>query len=357
MKKVSVFTVLTCFLAGAAHFPCYAGGLFSKEDDNNEGNKTPQVRQSSQPSRQSSGKSLGGASGSSNDSIRSAHPKPPLSSDLDPVLVAQTPNDFYSAAFPQQLAEGDVLSAQQVASLLQQQSGMQGVTFSVHKPKAPLVLPVYDSKERGDQSNAGVSQLISGMQQLTLIDDHKTVSSVQTHSPSEIPSMFPAPQELPYGVSKSAIPVSSSSSDRGETYEAGGGILTLPVTMRLFPKPDSAGQLAVIPKVCALSFYDFLSGLDSFENKMRSKMILLTASNKDDILNLIRTYLEYHGKRNGQIFAAQKIYEGLKKAIETPSERKITFKVAPIDGKREVYFCMEVEGGVIIFGKIPGQEI
>ena len=353
MKKVSVFTVLTCFLAGAAHFPCYAGGLFSKEDDNNEGNKTPQVRQSSQPSsqpsRQSSGKSLGGASGSSNDSIRSAQPKPPPSSDLDPVFVAQTPNDFCAGILPP-VKEGDVLSAEEVARLLQQQSGMQGVTFSVHTPKTHLVLPVSDSKERGDQSNAGVSQL-------TLIDDNKVVPSAHPHSSSGIPSMFPAPQELPYGVSKSAIPVSSSSSDRGETYEAGGGILTLPVTMRLFPKPDSAGQLAVIPKVCALSFYNYLSDLDPFEGKMRGKMMLLTPSNKNEVLNLINAYLERHGKRNGQIFAAQKIYEGLKKAIETPSGRKITFRVAPVEGKPEVYFCLEVEGGVIIFGKIPGQEI
>lgn len=349
MKKVSVFTVLTCFLAGAAHFPCYAGGIFSKDEDNNEANKTPQVRQSSQPSRQSSGKSLGGASGSSNDSTLSAHPKPPPSSDLDPVLVAQTTNDFYAAAFPQQLAEGDVLSAQQVASLLQQQSGMQGVTFSVHKPKAPLVLSIPSSKEMEGQSNPGVSQL-------TLIGDDKVVPSAHPHSSSEIPSMFPAPQELPDGVSKSAIPFSSSSSDRGETYEAGGGFL-LPRTMPLFPKPDSAGQVAVIPKVCALSFYNYLSDLDSFESKMRGKMMLLTPSNKNDVLNLINSYLARHGKRNGQLFAAQKIFEGLKKAIETPSGRKITFRVAPIDGKPEAYFCLEVEGGVIIFGKIPGQEI
>jgi len=353
MKKVSVFTVLTCFLAGTANFSCYAGTGFSKmlgidSDASNEADASKAVvsappktavKQNSTASTRASSQQVGQNSGQGG--VPSSHPKPMPSSDL-----AQA--DFYPASLPPKFEEGDVLSAEQVAALLQQEGEMPGVTFSVRKP--PSVLSISAPRERQGQSSSGTSQP-------TLIGDDKAVPPALHSSSSGIPSILPALQELPHGGSKPVVSVPSSSSNHGETYEVGGGVLTLPVTMKLFPKLDAPGQVALVPKVCALSFYNYLSELDSSESKIRGKMFLLTASNKDEIFGLIKTYLDRHGKRNGQIFAAQKIFEGLKRAIETPNERKITFRVAPVEGKPEVYFCLEVEGGVIIFGKIPGQEL
>lgn len=364
MKKVSVFTVLTCFLAGAAHFPCYAGNFFVKPDqpDDDRSKRVPP-----QPSR-SGGQPLpktdklvvddpskrlvvqpkpGGQP--SSGGIPSAHPKPNPSPSLppfDPVVVEGGPHS--AAALPPTLEEGVVLSAEQLAALLQRGQGMDGVLFSVRKNNSPPV-PKIDSSPSMPPSSSPVPVLQAPSDPMA-----PTLLGVpHAHQPS-IPSMAPAPYEPSHG---SQASVSTSSGNHGETYEAGGGILFLPVEMKLFPKLDNPGQLALVPKVCALSFYNYLSELEASESKIRAKMMLLTPDNKDDILNLIRTYLERHGRKNAQIFAAQKIFEGLKKAIETPNERKITFKVAPVEGKPEVYFCLEVEGGVIIFGKVPGQEI
>lgn len=376
MKKVSVFTVLTCFLATTANFSCYAGNFFSSDEKKSNDSKTPPVKPSSKPevrkdpaaSAHPPSLPVEQKSGQDASSHSKPNPSPSLppfdpvvielrSGDLDPELLAKTPasfDDLTDQPTPKPLGHDQV---QQLADDVRKTLGRDVIVNVYVSPSAssdqsPLSLP--PSTLPASLPEVLAQKSLDDSHQSPLGSDDRRSSPTQLRS--QIPSAYPTPYYPPQEHSQIPPSVPSSSSNHWGTYEVAEGILTLPVAMQLFPKPDAPGQVALVPKVCALSFYNYLSELDGFESKMRGKMILLTAKNKDDILNLIKTYLERHGKRNGQIFTAQKIFEGLKKAIETPNERKITFKVAPVEGKAEVYFCLEAEGGVIIFGKVPGQD-
>jgi hypothetical protein len=86
-------------------------------------------------------------------------------------------------------------------------------------------------------------------------------------------------------------------------------------------------------------------------------MDIITDSKKADALALIDTYLNSHGRHNGQFDTAIKISQCLRKAIEAPSQRSIVFKIGHIPAKRTVFFSLQIEGGPVIIGKIPGQEL
>lgn len=402
MKKVSVFTVLTCFLAGTAHFPCYAGPFMSKpvdpvDDGRSKGVPAQQPKggpslvktdkaAADDPSRRLAAQPKQPSSGG----IPSAHPKPKpsepffdpevsdlRSGDLDPDLLSKTPSTFDPPSDSQgpSTAKPPIDSSfqlgQQIADSVREALGpnAQHVTINVQvnpppsdqslsslpPPILPAPLPekfLEHSHEvlSGDRSSlpAQVSSQIPSMH---------PISYPPVQGSSQIPSMQPTPYP-PHGDQQTTLPILSSSKDHEDviqvTRPVSGWALTLPTTLKPISIPNSRGQLVRLPKVLDLSIYAALSDVTHSDFKVINSQASLPDSKKSMGFNLINTYLESYGKKFGQDTTA--IANCLKQAVESSNGRPVSFKVCQNKETRTALFMLHVEGGAVIIGRVPGQD-
>lgn len=288
MKKVSVFTMLMCFLAGTTHSPCYAGGgpskiinsLFSKSDDEDK-SKTPPVKQGAAPGVPANFDAIG------------------EKSDRSPPAV----------------------SAQQLGELLQQGLVNQG-GMEIHIHVTPPAQPTL--------SNPPVGAF-----------DPEVIDT----QPKSVMPVLSAPPALK----------EASSTYRAIQHE--GWSLMLPMSMELVSVENSRGKLALIPKVCALYLYDNLSDATHPEfKKVYSRNPIVDKSEKEKALNLIEAYLNDYGVKYLKIDTARECFNLLKQAMELPDQRPTYLKIGHNKADRKIIFSFQIEGGPVIFAKIPGQD-
>lgn len=377
MKKVSVFTVLTCFLAGAAHFPCYAGNFFGKEEqpDDRPKRSVPQASKSGGQSLPKTDKlaadgpsrglaaqqqSLIGGSTPSHQpkplpSPAFPHLSPPVSSskpdsdDLDPKLLSQAPKDFLAASEEDPAKNSSEVKKieEDIRSVV---GDIPGLVIHVHLPSQ---LPLSSSILPGSMP---VSQVMSSSHGLPLSDDTNLPPAQQL---SQIPSMHPTPYP-PHGDPQPPLSIPSSSRDLGEvcqvTHPVSGWALTLPMTLKPIQILNTRGQLVRLPKVLDLCIYPALADVTHSDFKILNSRKALEDSDKPAGFNLINSYLVYYGGKFGQDVTA--IANCLKQAIESSNGRPVSFKICQnkVSDIKTALFMLQVEGGAVIIGKVPGQD-
>ncbi|MBX9622063.1 MAG: hypothetical protein K2X28_08630 [Alphaproteobacteria bacterium] len=391
MKKVSVFTVLTCFLAGAAHFPCYAGNLFGKpeqtDDDRSKGGPS-QPSKSGGQALPKTGKPDDSSKGlpvqpkqSSSGSMPSAHPKPtpsPSVSPLDPVVdsgaleldfLAKAPVTFDPPSdLEGQHPEGPNM-VEQIADSVRKTLGPDVIVNVYLNPPPPssdqslssftpssLPAPLFEKEDSRDPLGDSYP-LAQGSSQIHSVYHHlqPPLSDTSSQIPSMHPTSYPSQGHL-----QSPLPMSSSSTEDGKFHlvpaaSHGKWVLSLPMSVKI--RTEGRGKLALLPKICALYIYPYLSDVNHPDCLSLNKSKSVSEDQKVKALVLIERYLKEYGEQFVQTDTAAKLSECLRNAIESGNSIAAVLKVGHKPLEKKIIFSLQIPGGPVIFVKIPGQDL
>jgi hypothetical protein len=379
MKKVSVFTVLTCFLAGAAHFPCYAGNLFGKEEQPDDRSKklAPQPSRSGgqplpktdkpvvdDPSKrlpaQPKQSPVGG--------VPPAYPKSNSSpfdpvitdpNDLDPELIDRAPADFLAASerSPQQSAEQTPTVEELVNGL---HRAVPGLIVHIHMPgAAPQQLP----SSSVPSSAPTPHPILPAPIPVQIPGDYGALPGVpvsHAHPLSQLtmPSPAAVPHEPPHEL-QSSVPSSSKEVKKFTSVSAfsyGGWSLMVPSDLRLVTHRNKVSTS--VPEICSVHvFHSFDKVNDPQCRMVDEKCKPLSLDGKNDTLRIMKEYLDFYveEEKNSEFRdLVTNLFSCLEKAVNL-AEQVATFKVGINKGKKEVLFNMYIQGGPVLFCKISKE--
>jgi hypothetical protein len=306
MKKVNVFTMLMCFLAGTANFPCYGGivqSIFSKSGEEDK-NKTPTVKQ------------------------QAAHdladaPVPPVGQHPTVPAAPNVQVEAIAAAIRSALPEGH-----QAAVTININMGPQSDPL----PNKSIPLDAFPLDDNGNPAN----------------------SEKDTTTPD------PKPEATPQRSAKSVTfePVLSDENKTTSLVNVvsyGSLSLMIPADMEL--KQHRGGQLALLPNICALYIYPSLSKADHPDfHVLNTQPSVVDEKTKKASLGWIRHYLERYGKNSGHQIHAMQLFSGIETVINSADEKTTSLKVGHKKDEGKFIFSLHAEGGPVIFAKIPGQD-
>jgi hypothetical protein len=132
--------------------------------------------------------------------------------------------------------------------------------------------------------------------------------------------------------------------------------LILPRSLEL--RDQGRFQLALMPNICALYLYDSLSKADhaQFLDLNRTQPHLTDVKAISTAVQWVKHYLKYYGEAFAQHEGAAQLTEALERTIGSADPTTTKIKFGHDKANKKLIFSMEVTGGYVIFGKIPGHE-
>ncbi|MBS0272749.1 MAG: hypothetical protein JSR85_08955 [Proteobacteria bacterium] len=115
-------------------------------------------------------------------------------------------------------------------------------------------------------------------------------------------------------------------------------------------------QLALMPKICALFIYDSLSKANHEQFLDLNRKEPADAKAISTALQWVNHYLEHYGTTYGQFESARQLTEALERTIGSADLSTTKIKFGLDKANKKLIFSMEVSGGYVVFGKIPGHE-
>jgi len=387
MKKVSVCTMLMCFLAGTTHFPCYAGIFSSKEDKDKS--KGPTVKQKEQ---QKAAADLNAPNDFDAFAAKSGQAE-----SFDPMIV-ERPTAQQIGAYVQQVVGGQLPPGVQIHIHMSPQADTPAAV--VHSDVLPLgnrpvltqlaektpevssVIPPVKEQSPSPQADVPAAVVHSDVPPLgnrpvlTQPEQEKTpeaspvIPPVKDQSPSHkadvlaavVPSDVPPsgnrpvltqPEEKTPEASSVIPPVKDPSFQ--VVVENNGFVLSLPMSLNIQQKERY--QLALIPNICAIYIYDALSKANhpSFLelNKQASEKDLAKI---DTGIKWLAHYLRHYGVKHLKFENAMQLSQSLESTIRSLDLALTNIKFGNDRNNNKMMFSIECIGGPVIFAKIPGQD-